>query len=98
MNKWARNFLVVCWIYLVFSSSQVVQHASAEFINPTPSDQTQTSHPTLYPGSDIRFFNYTAEEGLSMSVVNSIAQDQRGFLWFGTQDGLNRIEENLTPS
>lgn len=27
-----------------------------------------------------------------MSVVNSIAQDKQGFMWFATQDGLNRYD------
>ena len=32
------------------------------------------------------------EEGLSQSAVNTIYQDKKGFLWFGTQDGLNRYD------
>jgi ligand-binding sensor domain-containing protein len=31
-------------------------------------------------------------EGLSQSTVNAILQDRRGFMWFGTQDGLNRFD------
>ncbi|HUW42491.1 MAG TPA: two-component regulator propeller domain-containing protein [Rectinemataceae bacterium] len=31
-------------------------------------------------------------EGLSNSSVSSIVQDRRGFLWFGTQDGLDRYD------
>ncbi|MCB0396126.1 MAG: SpoIIE family protein phosphatase, partial [Flavobacteriales bacterium] len=31
-------------------------------------------------------------EGLSQSVVNCIIQDHKGFMWFGTQSGLNRYD------
>ncbi|MGI8892236.1 MAG: ligand-binding sensor domain-containing protein, partial [Bacteroidia bacterium] len=31
-------------------------------------------------------------EGLSQSIVYDIAQDDAGYLWFGTQDGLNRYD------
>ncbi len=35
------------------------------------------------------FDRISVEEGLSQSIVVSIIQDTRGFLWFGTEDGLN---------
>ncbi len=36
--------------------------------------------------------HYTIDNGLSQSTVNCIAQDKIGFMWFGTQDGLNRFD------
>ena len=32
------------------------------------------------------------EQGLSNNSVRCIYQDQKGFLWFGTYDGLNRYD------
>jgi len=35
---------------------------------------------------------YSLEEGLSQQAVNAIAQDNEGFMWFGTEDGVNRFD------
>jgi len=40
----------------------------------------------------LRFGHIGLEHGLSQSTVYSIVQDNQGFLWFGTQDGLNRYD------
>lgn len=42
--------------------------------------------------NDIRFERLSVEEGLSHSYVNCIIQDRQKFMWFGTQDGLNRYD------
>jgi signal transduction histidine kinase/ligand-binding sensor domain-containing protein/DNA-binding response OmpR family regulator len=34
----------------------------------------------------------TVHEGLSNNRVNAICQDSRGFMWFGTEGGLNRFD------
>ena len=39
-----------------------------------------------------RFNNYTINDGLSQSTVNTILQDENSALWIGTQDGLNRFD------
>lgn len=42
--------------------------------------------------NEIRFENITPEMGLSQATVHCILQDSRGFLWFGTEDGLNKYD------
>lgn len=41
---------------------------------------------------DLRFAHITTEEGLSQSNVTCILRDSRGFMWFGTRNGLNRYD------
>jgi ligand-binding sensor domain-containing protein len=41
---------------------------------------------------DYRFEHITVKDGLSLSYVTSIAQDKNGYVWFGTQDGLNKYD------
>ncbi len=38
------------------------------------------------------FTNYTTRNGLSNNKVNSILQDNNGFIWSATEDGLNRYD------
>lgn len=40
------------------------------------------------------FSNYTIDYGLSQSVVNCLFQDSEGYIWAGTQNGLNRFDGN----
>lgn len=40
----------------------------------------------------LRFTHLTPSQGLSHGNVTSIFQDKSGFIWFGTQDGLNKYD------
>ena len=63
---------------------------------PAASQQTNTFPPIKYNGATLRFLHYGLEEGLSQSSALTILQDKQGFLWVGTQDGLNRL--NITSA
>jgi PAS domain S-box-containing protein len=39
-----------------------------------------------------RFTHLTSEQGLSHDMVRCILQDSQGFMWFGTDDGLNKYD------
>ncbi len=41
---------------------------------------------------NLRIDRISLEQGLSQSTVNAIIQDRQGFMWFGTEDGLNRYD------
>jgi diguanylate cyclase (GGDEF)-like protein len=38
---------------------------------------------------NVRFQRFFVEQGLSQQGITAIFQDSRGFMWFGTQEGLN---------
>jgi ligand-binding sensor domain-containing protein/class 3 adenylate cyclase/HD superfamily phosphodiesterase len=42
--------------------------------------------------SNIKFRHLSLREGLSQSSINCIFQDNKGFMWLGTQDGLNKYD------
>ena len=42
--------------------------------------------------NNIRFKRITINDGLSLSSVYCIHQDSKGFMWFGTEDGLNKYD------
>ena len=40
----------------------------------------------------LKFDRLSVQNGLSENLVSCIFQDSKGFMWFGTQDGLNRYD------
>ena len=41
---------------------------------------------------DVKFSHLGLKDGLSQTTVFAILQDKQGFMWFGTEDGLNKYD------
>ncbi|MBN1149224.1 MAG: GAF domain-containing protein [Anaerolineales bacterium] len=68
------------------------QAAAASLVaspSPDASDQARQQSPAEHTA---RFERLSIEQGLSQSSVYSIYQDSAGFIWAGTQDGLNKFD------
>src|SRR5262245_14361722 len=48
--------------------------------------------PQLQALSALRFRHLTTDDGLPNNRVEAMLQDRRGFMWFGTADGLARYD------
>ncbi len=64
-------------------------------VTPTPTNPA-ISLPAVasntFPSLNIRFGRIGVSSGLSQGDINCILQDNQGFIWIGTQDGLNRYD------
>jgi ligand-binding sensor domain-containing protein/serine/threonine protein kinase len=60
--------------------------------------RAQPTHPEAHPTASFaaratpRFQRLTSVDGLSNNSVYAILQDSKGFMWFGTANGLNRYD------
>ncbi len=48
----------------------------------------------IFSQNQVRFEHISVEDGLSQSAVKSMVQDEFGYLWIGTLDGLNKYDGN----
>ncbi|MBR5694786.1 MAG: helix-turn-helix domain-containing protein [Paludibacteraceae bacterium] len=53
------------------------------------------SYASMGPKAHVRFNHFTTEDGLSSNLIFSMSQDSSGFLWLGTDFGLDRFDGKL---
>ncbi len=79
-----RSFRGIVWsefVWLFLSPPLIAQQTAKPF---------DEQFPALH--REIKFQHLTPKDGLSHDNVTAILQDRRGFMWFGTEDGLNRYD------
>ncbi len=106
-RPYGRLGLLIRWMLLVLlamtcSAGTVHRNPEAKVLpteaaglqstDPGPIQIRDTQPPLRSPTTHIRFDRYSLEQGLSQSSGNCILQDSKGFLWIGTEDGLNRFD------
>jgi ligand-binding sensor domain-containing protein/signal transduction histidine kinase len=82
------TFPICTWLKLALClmGLPVCAQALQARVNPIPAKL-----PIDY-SNDIRFTLISTEDGLSQIRVNTIVQDDLGFMWFGTEYGLDRFD------
>ena len=85
--------LVVCIFWSCIA--QNIFAADRELGNSTVREATinpRLTHLPIIDGYDVRFARFYNVQGPSISNVGPFAQDDQGFIWFGTPNGLDRVD------
>jgi diguanylate cyclase (GGDEF)-like protein len=77
MKPTRRSIAALGWLALAIPSTAVASLAAPA---------------AMAPVRPIRFDRLSVEQGLSQSSVADILQDQRGYIWLATEDGLDRYD------
>ena len=83
--------IVVLFVPLAAGADAHASRSALESVPEASVDSRLVDIPVV-DARDIRFTRLSTAQGLSQARVAQIVQDDRGFMWFGTQYGLNRYD------
>lgn len=93
------RFVFCLWVALLMGCGRTSPPATSTTTPviphpPNATPDTATTDLTLRYATtkEVRFDHISLEQGLSQSVILDMLQDSQGFMWFATQDGLNRYD------
>ena len=68
------------------------QNRTSPDISVTPPASIPTHEAIEFGGQNLRFEHLTSVDGLSQNTANVILQDSYGFIWIGTDQGVNKYD------
>ena len=92
MNTRHKSVNIAFLTVSIFISGLTVDFAGAQDTAAGTAETQRSADPLL--SRYLRFGQLTTKDGLSNDTIWGIAQDNQGFMWFGTFDGLNRYDGN----
>ena len=84
----ALKKLIIFIFYASFSSHAITNELSSDVSEITENTNIEST------STQLKFTQLSTLQGLSNSNVFGITQDHQGFIWFATEDGLNRFDGN----
>ncbi len=94
-HRQPRTFILILYIYVnlcFILNYKIILFLFVFPVTGVSQNPDQGGSVPLNNLSPISFHNLSVEDGLSQNSVISMAQDSIGFLWFATQDGLNKYD------
>jgi len=91
--RWAARAAIIAiavWCAAAFAHEAVAAQPARPMLQAAV--DPQVIRLPVVEGTDLRFTRLSLTEGLSQTRVTHIVQDDRGFMWFGTQYGLDRYD------
>ncbi|MGB7731544.1 MAG: two-component regulator propeller domain-containing protein [Candidatus Acidiferrum sp.] len=87
----ATRVLGSLWKFRFFAAGMLLACLSVTVFGQARHADTEVTLP-IVDGTDLRFTQISFGQGPSHARISAIVQDNQGFLWFGTQDGLRRYD------
>lgn len=75
------TLLLLLTFFITLGNSKVAFSDEIDFINRSVAEIEK-----------VNFQNITTDQGLSGSLITCIFQDSKGYMWIGTEDGLNQYD------